>query len=285
MQVTKNILVKGTGNRPMPVDIFYEPGRRKMPVIVYAHGFNGFKDWAYFDLIARQFAAAGFVFIKFNFSHNGTTPEHPDEFTDLVAYAKNNYTTELNDLDTIIDWTLDAFNPHAEVINAEQLSLIGHSRGGGIVLLKAAEDYRVKAVITWASVAACTTPWGNWSDEKIAEWKNTGVQYILNSRTKQEMPLYFQLYENFQEHRSRLDIEKAIHSLSIPVLICHGTEDEAVPVEKAHLLKSWQSTAELFIVNSDHVFGRKHPWANNFLPVPMQEVVDKSIQFIRSLFQ
>jgi uncharacterized protein len=273
------ILTAGAANKPIATDIFYSADDTPKPVVIYAHGFNGFKDWASFDIIAKQFAETGFVFIKFNFSHNGTTPDQPEEFADLEAYGQNNYTKELYDLQVVIDWTLDKQNPHAKNIDTKKLSLIGHSRGGGIVILKAAEDTRVKSISTWASVSECKTPWSTWNDEKMNEWKQTGVQYYLNSRTKQQMPLYYQLHEDYLKNTERLNILKAMGSLSIPVLICHGTKDEAVPVSKAYQLQEANPSAALFLVESDHVFGRKHPWTESHLPQPMQQVVERTIEF------
>ncbi len=279
MEMIKNLCLEGSGNRLMSTDIFFINDAKMKPVVIYAHGFNGFKDWGNFDMIAKQFADAGFVFIKFNFSHNGTTPEHPEEFVDLYAYGENNYTRELHDLQVVIDWATDSTNPFASQIDRDQLYLIGHSRGGGIVLIKAAEEKRIKAAATWASVAECKTPWSTWDDQKIADWKQTGVQYYFNGRTKQQMPLYYQLYEDYQDNIERLDVQKAISKLAIPMLICHGTKDEAVNVEKAYLLKEHNPTAELFLIESDHVFDRKHPWNEDHLPEAMQQVVDKTISF------
>lgn len=274
----KNILISGVSNRPIALDAFYNKSTQQ-PLVIYVHGFNGFKDWGNFDLIAEQFADAGFCFVKFNFSHNGTTPEALEDFVDLEGYGNNNYTKELCDLQAVIDWCVDDFNPHCSAINSDKVYLIGHSRGGGIVLLKGAEEKRVKAVTTWASVAECKTPWGSWSEQRIEQWKATGIDYYINSRTGQQLPLYYQLYEDYQQHKERLDVIKAMKGLTIPLLICHGTKDEAVPVEKAYQLKDAATHAELFITESDHVFGRKHPWPHTELPKSMQEVVNKTIDF------
>ncbi|WP_121353620.1 alpha/beta hydrolase family protein [Flavisolibacter nicotianae] len=280
MKKIKNFLLAGAGGKPILADIFYGEGKPK-PVVLYAHGFNGFKDWASFDLIAEQFVAAGFCFVKFNFSHGGTAPHAPEEFVDLTAYGNNNYTKELFDLQQVIDWALAENNPHAAAIDKERLYLLGHSRGGGVVLLKAAEEPRVKAVVTWAAVSQSKTPWGSWPEDRIRKWKESGVEHYTNSRTGQQMPLYYQLYEDYQANKERLDIGKAVQGLTIPVLICHGTRDEAVPVENAYKLKEAAKQGDLFLVDSDHVFGRKHPWTSDELPAPMQQVVEKTIQFFR----
>ena len=282
MQRTKNIVIAGANKLPIVLDIFFKEDHLCKPVVIYAHGFSGFKDWGNFDLIASEFAGEGFVLVKFNFSHNGTTAQHPADFNNLEAFGNNNYSTELKDLRLVIDWVCDPLNQFSDVIDRNQICVIGHSMGGGIAILEAANDTRVNKLITWAAISECKTPWGNWSFEKIQEWKNTGVQYYTNGRTKQEMPMYYQLYEDFIQNAEKLNIQKAIRSLQIPILICHGTNDTSVPEEKAYDLKNWQPSAQLFTVDSDHVFGRKHPWISEQLPPAMNSVVQASIQFLKS---
>lgn len=281
MILYKNFIVPGKDGKPMSTDITLLQNGIRKPLIIYAHGFNGFKDWGNFNLIAQQFAEAGFVFVKFNFSHNGTTPDQPEEFVDLEAYAENNYTTQLDELEKIIDWCLDEKHNSMDEIDTSNIYLLGHSLGGGLVIIKAAEDDRISKVVTWAAIRECKTPWGSWDAEKISEWKLTGVAYTVNSRTMQQMPLNIQLYHDFQLHKKRLNIKQAIKSIRIPALLCHGTLDGSVTVDKAVLLKSWQPKATLFFVESDHVFGRKHPWLENTLPIAMQTVLEKTLEFFR----
>jgi uncharacterized protein len=282
MQQIKNLQIPGAEGKPVLLDIFFRQ-TGPQPVVIYAHGFNGFKDWASFDLIAAQFAEAHFCFVKFNFSHGGTSPAAPEEFVDLEAYGHNNYTKELYDLQQVIDWTLSETNPYRAAIDQRKLYLLGHSRGGGVVLLKATEEGRVKAVATWASVSQSKTPWGSWPEERMQKWQESGVDYYTNSRTKQQMPLYYQLFEDYTANRERLDILAAVKRLEIPLLICHGTADEAVPVANAYKIREAAKHAELFTVDSDHVFGRRHPWSGNSLPQPMQGVVDKTIAFFKKV--
>jgi len=282
MKKIKNIIIKGANGKPITLDITFEDSDIKKPVIIYAHGFNGFKDWGNFDLTAAVFASAGFVLIKFNFSHNGTTQDNPEEFLNLEDFGNNNYTKQLEDLKLVIDWVCDAKNQYSNVLDIDKICIIGHSMGGGIATIFAAEDKRVKKLVTWAGVSECKTPWGNWNEEKLQAWKDIGVQYYVNTRTNQQMPLYFQLYEDFQNNASRLNIKEAIKKLKIPVLICHGSLDISVPVEKAYELKEWQPAAELYIVESNHVFDRKHPWVMNYLPEAMENVVLKTINFLNT---
>ncbi len=282
MQRIKNIQLSGALEKVISLDIFFEPTAAKRPVVIYAHGFNGFKDWGNFDLIADQFVAAGFVFVKFNFSHNGTTAAAPEGFVDLEAFGNNNYTIQLEDLKCVTNWLCNSHNEYAQVMDTEQLLLIGHSMGGGMAILFTGEDERIKKLVTWAAISECKTPWGNWSQERMDEWKHSGVQYYFNSRTKQKLPLYYQLHKNYVDNKERLNIKRGMQNLAVPVLICHGTADQAVPLQSALDLQSWQPTARLFTLDTDHVFGRKHPYTEVNLPVAMQVVVDASIAFLQN---
>ena len=67
MHITKNIILSGAAGKPIALDIFYTDAENAKPVVLYAHGFNGFKDWGNGDIFAKQFAAAGFVFVSSTF--------------------------------------------------------------------------------------------------------------------------------------------------------------------------------------------------------------------------
>ena len=61
--------------RSFLLDIAWVPDQKPKPVVVFFHGFKGLKDWGPWHLMADFFAERGYVFVKFNFSHNGTTLE------------------------------------------------------------------------------------------------------------------------------------------------------------------------------------------------------------------
>ena len=275
----RNKILEGKHQRPIVTDIFLRDTDKIRPVVIFCHGYKGFKDWGCWDTVASVFAEANYCFIKFNFSHNGGTANQPIDFPDLDAFGNNNYIKELDDLETVIDWvTQDTFQ-FKDKIDASKIILIGHSRGGGIVSIKASEDERVSQVISWAGVSDYEKRFG---DEKtISLWKENGVTYIKNGRTKQEMPLYYQFYENFKENEDRLNIEKAVKKLHIPHCIIHGDTDETVAVEEARNLHRWNPESELHIVEgANHVFGGKHPWEQKTMPDHLKQVFQESIFFI-----
>ena len=119
------------------------------------------------------------------------------------------------------------------------------------------------------------------SEERIKLWKEKGVIYVYNGRTKQNMPMYLQFYEDCIKYRDKLDIRKAVINLSVPQLIIHGDSDPTVLVDEAKDIHKWNSSSVLCIINgADHVFGASHPYNSNILPPDMQIVVEKTINFI-----
>ena len=263
MNIIKNSSVKGKHGKPIVTDVFYKENKQLKKIVIFCHGYKGFKDWGAWNLMAEAFAEAGFFFIKFNFSFNGGTLEQPIDFPDLNAFGNNNYTKELDDLACILDWVSKDFRYKNEV-DINDISVIGHSRGGGIVLIKAQEDARIKRVISLAAVSdigsrSATT--GN-----LDTWKKEGVKYVLNGRTKQQMPHFYQFYENFKAHEERLNIEKAVARLTIPQLVIHGNKDTSIPVDDGYKINSWNPKSTLVIIeNADHVFNVTHPWLKNHL--------------------
>lgn len=261
---------------PIITSVSYIKKEVLKPVIIFSHGFKGFKDWGHFPLVARWFAEHGLAFVRFNFSHNGTTPEQPADFVNLDHFGKNNFTIELHDLDDVINWV--EANAKAHLFDTDNIFLIGHSRGGGISIIKASEDARIKKIVTWASVADFES---RLKVEGFDEWKRTGVAYIPNSRTNQQMPLYFQFYEDFDKNRERLLIKRAAKKLNKPLLIVHGTHDDTVSLNEANALHQWAAGSRLCLLeNADHAFNATHPYAAQELNEHILKKLKVSLEFL-----
>lgn len=278
--IQKNLIFSRDHKKPILWDAFFQQTGNAKPLVIFCHGYKGFKDWGAWDLVAERFMDAGFFFVKFNFSYNGGTMTQPIDFPDLEAFGENNYSRELEDLDDLMNYLLSTDCPYIEDINANQIILIGHSRGGGIVNLKASEDHRVSKLITWASVSDFGSRMG--TDEEIAQWKKDGVKYVINGRTKQQMPHYYQFYEDFKANEIRFNIKKAVTGLKIPHLIIHSKDDPSVNYDEALQLHSWHSQSLLVpIETSDHVFGASHPWVSKALPEKLDQVIKESLSFLK----
>ena len=276
LNIERNTIIKNPKTRDFLADAFYPESENQLPLVIFAHGYKGYKDWGAWNLMAQKFAEAGFFFVKFNFSHNGTTIEKPTDFADLEAFGQNNFSKEMSDYDEVLNY----FCNHDKV-DSEKIAIIGHSRGGGISVIKAFEDDRVKLLISLAGVSNFKYRFP--TKDRFEEWKNSGVMYSENKRTHQQMPHYFQFFEDFERNEQRFDIQHAAQHLVKPFLIIQGTDDDAVKDKEAFLLNEWCKTSELLVLeNANHVFGAKEPWTENQLPNHLQEATSAIIEFINN---
>lgn len=275
-EIQHNIRLKNNNGREFLAD-FYEPVSEKVaPLIIFVHGYKGFKDWGAWNLMAEKFAKAGFNVVLFNFSLNGIGLENTSEFTDIDAFSENTYSQELVDLQTVIRYFSEKINKkYSEII------LLGHSRGGGISVLTAERDRRISSLITLGSVSSLDR---FVTGEQLEEWKRTGIYFTYNSRTKQQMPHKIDFYNDFQLHKGKLDVQGAAKNIKIPTLIIHGENDESVDASHAKHLHSWIANSKLIIVpNTGHTFNTKEPWTDFKLPVAMNTVVKTCLKFLENV--
>ncbi len=266
--------IAGSEGKPILMDL--TSAENNEALVIFVHGFKGFKDWGTHDQVAKIFAGKGINFLKFNFSHNGTTPESPLDFTDLEAFGNNTFSKELFDLDQVITFAEKSKELSGSTGN---ICLIGHSLGGGISIVQSAEDKRIRKLVTWASVSRFRNLWMN-DVEPI--WRKEGVIYVDNIRTGQKMPLKVELLKDLEQNYETLDILSAAQKVEQPWLIIHGSGDSIVPVEQAQELNRQQSQSKLLIINNaDHVFEAKHPWLENSLPANLNTVVESTVSFFK----
>jgi len=272
----QNFNIPGAKGRGMLADLTYNDELENAPVVIFAHGFKGFKDWGTHNLVAEYFAEKGFRFLKFNFSHNGTTAAEPTDFADLIAFGENTFSIELEDLNNVIDFVCSGSATKA----VDDVYLIGHSMGGGISIIKTAEDDRVKKLVTMASISNFYNLWPRSAEE---QWRLQGIMYVANKRTGQEMPLKISLLDDLKKNPLRLDIKTQATQITQPWLIVHGDEDASVPLKQAEELYNAQPLAQFSVIpGADHVFGASHPYIENYLPPPLMDFCNRTIAFFKN---
>src|SRR5207302_9764866 len=117
-------------------------GRGARPAVVLCHGFKGFKDWGFFPHLADRLARAGLTAVSFNFSGSGVG-EDGEMFDELERFGHMSYSKHLRDLEIVCEALLGG----AWGAAPSSLGLLGHSMGGAICLLRAAQDSGVRALV------------------------------------------------------------------------------------------------------------------------------------------
>lgn len=243
------------------------------PAVVIVHGFKGFKDWGMFPPLAERLARAGFTAVSFNLSGSGVdadgAPSLPDRF------ARNTYGAELSDLAAVLDaleqGRLGAAPPTG-------VGLVGHSRGGGIAVLQAARDPRIRSLVTWAAIADVV----RWDERQRAEWRARGHLDVINTRTGQIIPLATDVLDEIEGRPAELDLERAARRIEVPWLIVHGASDESVAAAEAVALNEASGRASTTLVTvpgAGHTFGAGHPWAPPD-DAPIHRVIDLTVQWL-----
>lgn len=223
-------------------------------------------------MVARYFALNGYRYIKFNLSHSGVPTDNPKDVSDIEAFSSNTFSKELFDIDAVLDYIEKVYG------NKTKVNLIGHSRGGGLAIIEAANDLRIHKLITWSAISSFDSLW---KKEQEADWKQTGKIFVTNARTKEQMPLNVELLEDFEENATTLNIIEAAKRINIPWLIVQGDDDVNVPFENAQKLADANPNSKLVkIEGANHVYGASHPYENENLPPLLFKACEKVLMFL-----
>ena len=259
--------LEGAGGRTIRGEVRLVPGAKAGVVLV--HGFKGFSRFAFIPHLAGRLAHAGISAVTFNFSGSGIG-EDMETFTDADAFEENTYTRELHDLGIVL-----AHAGQSGWLGAQH-GLWGHSRGGGIAVLRAARDQHVHALATWAGISTVK----RWPYDVADDWRARGYAEVVNARTGQTFRLKPAVLDEATEHGDgMLDVGAAAESLLCPWLIVHGDADETVHFAEAELLAQRAgSNAELLaIAGGTHTFNVAHGMTS---PSPqLTEAVERTVRF------
>ncbi len=273
----KPLSLRNASGDKITADIHFVRDFLPAPVVIYSHGFLGFKDWGFIPYVADKFAESGFVFVRFNFSHNGIG-ENPNKITEFDKLARNTISKQIEDLTSVIDYV---FSDEFKMLTSGEVFLLGHSGGGGISIIKAVEDERIKALGLWASIST----FRRYSRHQIEELKKNGYIFVRVPDSVIQIRVEKIVYDDFVENQDRYDITKAISKLNIPILIVHGTADAIVPVVEAEQLRdaNLKHTNFILIPEANHLFNIKHP-----MELPSKQLnmaIDVTISFFKNLIE
>lgn len=246
------------------------PANWNQQILIFMHGYMGYKDWGCWNLMQDFFVQHGFAFLKYNVSHNGCSIGNPKEFTDLHAFAKNSYWKENADFESIISLVHNKF-PNGKI------TVIGHSRGGGMALLQSQHPY-VQQIVSLAGIASIEERFPK--DKALKKWKEDGFYLRKNGRTNQQMPVDYSQYESYLKHKDRLNIEKLCRLNTKPSLVIHGERDTSVTLDNGERICSWLATKLISIPEANHTFGSSEPWKKESMSTELQLACEIILGFL-----
>ncbi len=228
------------------------------PLVIIVNGHNGFYNYGMFPYIQQKLFENRISSYSFNFSHGGVIGD-ADIFEDLEKYEQNCMRLETEDLLCVLHNLNEEFKDHSRIF------LFVHSLGGVPAMFGAKKAIAEKININGIILVSTVKTLNFCPSEMLKEWAVAGVYYKKNNRTRQELPQGFEFLQEIIRCDTEWNVKQAIQSLKIPVLIIHGSDDEAVPVEHGKLLYSWVEGANVnaqlrIIPNATHTFNTKHPF-------------------------
>ncbi len=249
---------------------------KAFPIILFLHGFKGFKNWGAFPDACEHLARKGFCVVSFNLSKNGVGKSML-EFDEPELFRKQTLSSDLADVGSVIEH-LKTGNLKSDQVtmNTDIIGIVGHSRGGHTAVTAAAEYSGIHCLVTWSAVSDYNK---RWSEKMITDWNTKGFTEIVNSRTGQSLPLDKIVYDDAIENADRLMAIKRVKELHIPVLFAAGKEDESVPhSESKKLFRACPSDEKelLLIEGAGHTFGISHPFEDEELPAPFDELLEST---------
>ena len=256
-------------------EILGEAENQAKEVVVFAHGYKGFKDWGAWGVVMDALSDSDRMAFRFDFTHNGVHPLFPEEIIETEKWSFNTYRNEIEELKAVVVYWQN---------RGHRVNLIGHSRGGGISSIAAAElqavGFPIKSCALWASVSDFEARFPE--QPKLEEWRKTDCLKVVNARTGQTLHHRFSFYESFQKEAQNLSIEGAVRKLHCPLFIAHAIDDVSVAAHEAESIARASGTDVLWIQIGGHTFGTHHPWSMSTLPEPMVELIEATKEFFKS---
>lgn len=244
------------------------------PLLLFCHGFKGFKDWGSFPYVADELAKRGIATIRFNFSCNGVG-ESLTEFDELEKFGRNTYAREVADLTVLTEWILSRKLELPSVVDTEKLFVAGHSKGGGDAILFGGGNPHVAGIITWNGIADVDL-----FDGKLRrQIEEEGIGYIPNARTGQQMPITRAVIDDVDNNRKQYDLLEKVASMEQPLCIIQGQKDFARLVKGAERLHQAAKKSELhWVEEGDHTFQARHPFTGT--TPQLEEAIEVTASFV-----
>ncbi len=261
------------------VEGIYFSAKAGSPLVIIINGHNGFHNYGMFPHIQKSFEENDISSYSFNYSHGGVKGDD-DYFEDLEKYEKNCMRLEVEDVMCVLhNLKSDEFKTHSKIF------LLAHSLGGVPAIFAASRAHDEYINIAGIILLSTVKNLNFWPEEMLKEWKQNKVYYKKNNRTKQMLPQGEEFLNEVLASDSKWNVEHEIKKLSQPILLIHGENDEAIPVEhslsKYKWIKNNAKPSLKIIPGATHTFNTKHPFEET--TPQLEEMLVEVINFIKSL--
>ena len=204
-----------------------------MGAIVAGHCFTCSRHTGILRWVCDELGKAGFDVLRFDFSGNGQSQG---------GFEHSTWSKQILEMEAAIDLMKDR--------GADWIGLAGHSLGAAIALLTARKVDSIDAVCRLAGRTSASRPVSFLTPAQQERLVADG-QVEFTSRGRQ-LTITQDFFDDAESH----DLVAATRSLTIPMLVVHGDQDEIIPVSEAYLAQETNpKRVQLFVLDGgDHMF-------------------------------
>ncbi|KAK4774955.1 hypothetical protein SAY86_009890 [Trapa natans] len=215
------------------VGSLHETGSRE--IVILCHGFISNKEDTTMVNLAVALEKEGITAFRFDFSGNGESEG---------SFEYGNYSKEAEDLRTVVE--------HFNAANRVTTTVLGHSKGGDVVLLYASMYHDICSVVNLSGRYNLTRGIKEMLGEDFMEKINKDgfIEKMNKAGTMKYRVTKASMMDrlNTNMHEACLNIDKKCRVLTV-----HGSNDNAIPVEDATEFSKIISNHELQIIGgADH---------------------------------
>ncbi|CAI0627954.1 unnamed protein product [Linum tenue] len=195
------------------VGVLHDSGSKE--IVVLCHGFKSSKDNTTMPNLANALEKEGITSFRFDFSGNGESEG---------TFAYGNYGREADDLRSVVE--------HFAGENRVVSVILGHSKGGNVVLLYASKFHDIRNVVNVSGRYDLTRGIEERLGKDFLESiKKEGFIDVKNEAGE----VKYRVAEEDLMDRLNTDMHKACQQINedCSVFTIHGSADEVIPVEDA----------------------------------------------------
>ncbi len=220
--------------------VIHEADRKSDNLAILLPGYLDSKDYPHLIDLADDLNQIGHTVVRFD--PTGTWESEGD----ISEYT---ISQQLEDIKNVLEYMLQQHQ-------YKKILLGGHSRGGFVSILYAAQDSRISTVLGLMPPSALIK---TVDDEKIEEWKKNGFRFSFREIPGTNKEKEFKVpYSNIEEAK-QFDVLEAVKKLHIPVILVTGEFDDVVLPEDVRKIYDNANEPKKFIVikDVDHDYRQK----------------------------
>jgi uncharacterized protein len=214
---------------------YHRPATPSEYGVVLGHCFTCTRHTGILREAGARLADFGFHVLRFDFSGNGQSEG---------VFIETSYTKYIAEM-------ADAAN-YLKPYGVKWLGFAGHSMGAAVSVLAATRLVEIQAVCAIAGGLTGMDPNRIFSQDQQRQFQEKGrLEFVSRGR---QLELDSRFLNDMLSH----DMPVAVASLSIPLLIVHGTQDDIIPADQARIAHSINPDHSqlVMISGADHFFSQ-----------------------------